>query len=133
MADITIHKPLQLEFSVLDAEDTLPSFEVSITMIIPNFSGTLNYNANSLWFECSKWDAFIKDISLSDTTTATLESMCESFKIKIAKEQGKYSFSISCKMHTLSKGTFNFNTTYELNNDERLQILESFEQFPKWW
>lgn len=133
MSDIIINQPLKLNLSVRDAEDVLPSFETSMTITIPHLSGNLEYRADSIWFECSKWDAFIKDTSLSDTTTSTLESMCESFKIKLAKEQEKYSFSISCKIKTLSKGTFNFETKYELNSDELSQITEKFEQFPTWW
>ncbi|MFK8009092.1 MAG: hypothetical protein AB8H03_22215 [Saprospiraceae bacterium] len=133
MSDITIKHPLKLNLSVIDAEDVLPSFEMSMTITIPHLSGNLEYRADSLWFECSKWDAFIKDTSLSDTTTSTLESMCESFKIKLTKKQEKYSFSISCKIKTLSKGTFNFEVTYELNRDVFLQISKKFEQFPVWW
>jgi hypothetical protein len=135
MSKISIEQPFELELDLIEVEDRLPSFKTLISLKIGHPTGFFKYQANDIWFECSKWDLFIKELmSLSFETTATLEDMSEQFKFIVEKKSdNQFICRCICFEPEATWGKANLSFSVTIDSDKLSSLIRVFDEFPRWW
>lgn len=126
--DILINKPIKISLDTIDIDKHLPSLEFCIQISTQKTGYTTNISYNT-WIECDIFDSFIS--KLKNAETACLYDMDKNFKLQINVEKSKMLWSItSCDL----KGNFSKSEGVELLDLSDINlILETFNQYPKWW
>ena len=136
MSIIIINEPVKLQLEVAEFEEVLSSVIVSLQVEIGNSSGSINYNANDIWFECKAWDEFVSGLNQigSGEDKAALTSISDNLEIALRVVDGVHLFSIKWKKSFVDNAA-NLCVDFagRVNLDVLSHLQEKFNEFPKWW
>lgn len=134
MAEISITKPLSLIMNITEAEDHLPSLQLTATIKIAHLTASFACQA-SKWFACADWDQFSTDVAtLSLGKKATLVDMSEEFSLTIEHRlDDTYLFTIECCQLMIGIGFTRLSFCTLLDADELAHVVKPFKAFPRWW
>ncbi len=136
MAEITITSPIELSFSVIEADDRLPSLKTEILFIHKHPTGIVQYSASDKWFRCNEWDDFVEDLKEMVNNSrgkASLMDLDEFFVLKLSKSEQVYSFLIEIKETDLPDRLTNLRFESRISSDEVASLIRQWTEFPKWW
>jgi hypothetical protein len=136
MSVIRISEPVKLQLEIIEYDKVLPSIKVSLQVEMGYSSGSINYNANDIWFECKAWDEFVSGLKRigSEEDKVALTSMSNNLEISVGVVDGIPLFSIKWRKSFVDNAA-NACINYEgkLNLDVLNHLQEKFNEFPKWW
>jgi len=134
MAEISLTKPLHLTMNVTDAEDRLPSLELTVTIQSTPFTTSFACET-STWFTCADWDHFSTALArLSLGQQATLRDMSDEFRLTMEHRlDDTYQLTIECHQPAIGRGVTRFSFCALLEADEVADVVEAFKAFPRWW
>ena len=136
MADISFEKPIAISMDVTETDDYLPSIKMFLKCHIIHPTGFLTYQADDIWFTCSKWDEFLKKLLImknDEKVEASLVDMNEYFEIGISKSQDETFFTLRCQEPNIGEGSITMNFNSQIDIDVLAIIRREFDKFPKWW
>jgi len=135
MAEIVTDKPIVLRMEIAEVDDYLPSMKMFTEVQIKHHTGLFKYQADDIWFECSKWDTFSTGLlDLETLEILRLEDMSEQFEISITKKSiNKFLFNCCCSEPELGQGLASLNFSIIIDSDGLSQLVNAFRDFPKWW
>ncbi len=75
---------------VLEKDSYLPSFKIHMCCTIKHPTGSIVYDANDIWFDCTQWDKFIDQLSQLNEQqgSATLSNLSDYITICIYGKEG---------------------------------------------
>jgi hypothetical protein len=136
MEQLVINNPVNLKLEVIEIDDYLPSFKVFIEFLVKYPSGLLKYEAENIWFQCSNWDSFLKQLNLINKGTVNeiiLHDMSEYFSFKLQNSKGEYYMTISWVKTDNGFGSIKVEYSKSIDGDTLSLIKEKFIEFNKWW
>jgi hypothetical protein len=136
MTDIKIYRPMIIDMKIVEIDDYIPSIKMLVNCRIEHPTGSFVYQANDIWFDCSKWDEFVDNLSkieIMKDVDACLPDMSEYFEIKIVKNSYKLRFIFNCNEPNVGDGHANISFSSPIDFELLKLIKKTFSDFHKWW
>lgn len=136
MSTVNIKKPIVIELEVNEIDNYLPSIKMAVKIEIIHPTGSYLYQANDIWFECAKWDAFLSSLNQvlkGDSQEAKLENMSNSFSIKLLSSNDGLVFNFEGEEVNVGNGTACLRFTSFIDQDILGNIEREFLSLEKWW
>ena len=112
--------PSLLTMDLLETDDVLPSFRVSIKVEHRPTSATTTVFETTTWFSCSAWDAGVAESRIS------LRSL--SGDVDISVHGGEF-----CVLISRSVDEFRIAISAKISREDMRLIHDSLERIPRWW
>ncbi|MDJ1471148.1 hypothetical protein [Xanthocytophaga flava] len=134
MTTITINRPLELNMELVEIDEHVPSFRMSIAVLIKHPTGVVTYQANDIWFENRKWDSFINQLKSShNQVKISLCDISDFFELTIRQHQNQLFFEIKVEEPETGSGSIRIFYSREIDLDILAQVKERFLDFYSWW
>ncbi|GAB4020150.1 hypothetical protein GCM10028773_25080 [Spirosoma koreense] len=133
MADISLKRPINLSFNLVDWDSTLPSLNVQVDISSkPDMASAFQLKLASVWFFCRVWNEFTT--SLLSGQTATLTDMDRKLTIQVTSiiEGSKLIITYRAEQYQDDFDT-NIELIAKLDQDSVSIWKEQFKNLPKWW
>jgi hypothetical protein len=126
MSEIKIFDPVNLELSIIEIDDQIPSFKIEIQIFLSELKGESKLRF-TFWVSNESWDRFIKDpyeglVDFDDTIRLLL----------IQGEIGYYFFEVNTSFQTITKGIYSI-LKFTIKEEEKNALLDKFKNITKWW
>ncbi|SFL23562.1 hypothetical protein SAMN04488518_12517 [Pseudovibrio ascidiaceicola] len=133
--DLEIQRPVYLGMSIEEIEmERVPSIRMATSIKAHHPTGVLDYTVNDLWFECSEWEKFIRNVrklySLEEAEEASLSSMSEEFNLLVRVSENKRVADFMVSLNERGLISVKIETSVAL--DEVGVIADSFSNAKFW-
>jgi len=126
MSEIKIYDPVNLELSIIEIDDRIPSFKIEIRIFLSELKGESRLIV-TFWVSNESWDRFIEDpyeglVDFDETIRLLL----------IQGEIGYYFFEVNTSFQTITKGIYSI-LRLTIKEEEKNVLLDKFKNITKWW
>lgn len=126
MSEIKINYPISFDLSVIETDDRIPSFKIELINDLSELTGEFKF-IHRYWVSNESWDKFIENPfnGLEDLDGVKRFLLMQ-------KNIDIYIFEINMSFKATSKEVSNV-IRYTLNTEEKIILVNKFEDFLRWW
>lgn len=136
MTIIELETPVEVTLELLEFEDRLPSIRMAVALRMNHSTGSASYEATDIWFECSKWDEFVSQLSALNTEgngSTILETLRGYFRIEVVGKAHVHSIAVICREPDIEHGEIDLRYLKNLDSDDLSIVRSRFLEFDKCW
>ncbi|WP_320053523.1 hypothetical protein [uncultured Acetobacteroides sp.] len=126
MSEIKIYDPINLELSIIEIDNLMPSFKIEMRISLSELKGESKLIV-TFWVSNESWDRFIED------PYNGLVDFDETIRLLIIQgEIGDYFFEVNTSFQTITKGIYSI-LRVTIKEEEKNVLLDKFKSITKWW